>query len=164
MFDLLNFVFISLWSKWKKNINQMWFYPKVYLTSDTCKKENTFVTKPLECSWPQFLDKTLSATVVAVEQMRSVAFSARAHLPAEGAGEPVHRAADMSELLLCGQALNVPTVPQHPAGKGDHDEQSTCGHAVTSMLEAGKRKPAFKFCKFFKTYHCRPANLRNPVL
>lgn len=49
----------------------------------------------------------------------------RADLAAEGAGDPVHGAADLSELLLGGQALDVSAVPQHPAGHGTQHKEGS---------------------------------------
>jgi len=49
----------------------------------------------------------------------------RADLPAEVAGESVDGAADVSELLLGREAVDVPAVPQHPPGQRRHHQQGS---------------------------------------
>lgn len=48
-----------------------------------------------------------------------------ADLAAEGAGEPVDGAADVSHLLGGRQTLDVPAVPSHPAGQRHEHQQGS---------------------------------------
>lgn len=56
----------------------------------------------------------------------SVVGSVRSDLAAEVSGEPVDGAADVSELLLGSQTVDVPAVPQHPSSQRHEHEQSSC--------------------------------------
>lgn len=50
----------------------------------------------------------------------------RAHLAAEVASQSVDGAADVSQLLLGLEAVDVPAVPQHPAGQRGQHQQAAC--------------------------------------
>lgn len=60
-----------------------------------------------------------------------------ADLAAEVAGQPVHGAADVSQLLLSSDAVDVSAVPQDPSGHGHQHEQSPCrmNHVVVTSIE-----------------------------
>lgn len=49
-----------------------------------------------------------------------------ADLSAEVASQPVHGAANVSQLLLRCEAFDVPAVPQNPSGHRHQHEQSPC--------------------------------------
>ena len=67
--------------------------------------------------------------------------SVHTDLAAEVASEPVHGAADVSHLLLRGEALDVPAVPQHPPGQRHHHEQSACSQISQEFRTQTVKKP-----------------------
>lgn len=54
-------------------------------------------------------------------------------LAAESARQAVDGAADVPELLLGRQAVDVPAVPQHPSGQRHQHKQSPCTRAGISL-------------------------------
>lgn len=52
--------------------------------------------------------------------------SVAADLAAEGSGESVHGAADVSQLFLGRQTLDVSAVPSHPPGQRHDHKQGSC--------------------------------------
>lgn len=56
----------------------------------------------------------------------SVMAPVSADLAAEVASQPVHSAANVSQLLLGSEAFDVPTVPQDPSSHRHQHQQSPC--------------------------------------
>lgn len=104
----------------------------------------------LKCHWNVSSNTVQSASVVQSKEVSSVSLiltngvtrllnwragrppagselaPVRAHLAAEVASEAVDGAADVSELPLGRETIDVSAVPQHPAGQRHEHEQGAC--------------------------------------